>query len=264
MRFGVIADIHGNLPALEAVVSALEQMGVDGYICLGDIVGYGPFPDACVEFVAGLRATTVAGNHDLIAAGRLADAGCSNLALDTLRWTREVLGESNRAYLGALPLTALVGDSIAVGHGSLDDPTRYVRRSVDAERELGRLASLWPDANTLLLGHTHESVAYTEGDGTQLFLGTGAVDVDRGRRTLLNPGSVGQPRQWSAAARALWLDPEAGTARFVATGYDAGAVRAELRRQGLPAGALHLRPSPWKIAAVKRVHRRWMERRASR
>jgi predicted phosphodiesterase len=264
MRFGVIADIHGNLPALQAVVSTLEQMGVDGYICLGDIVGYGPFPDACVELVASLRATTVAGNHDLMAVGRLADAGCSSLALETLRWTRDVLGESSRTYLGALPLTTRVGDSIAVGHGSLDDPTRYVRRSADAERELGRLASLWPDVDTLLLGHTHECVAYAEGEGTQLFLGAGTVDVEGKRRMLLNPGSVGQPRQWSAAARALWLEPEAGTARFVATGYDAGAVRAELRRQGLPAGALHLRPPLWKIAAVKRVHRRWMEHRSSR
>ncbi len=264
MRFGVIADIHGNLPALESVVAALERIGVDGYICLGDIVGYGPFPDACVELVAGLGATTVAGNHDLIAAGRLADADCSNLALETLRWTRRVLGESSRDYLGALPLTALVSDSIAVGHGSLDDPTRYVRRSADAARELGRLASLWPQADTLLLGHTHENAAYTEGEGTRLFLRSGAVDIGRGRRTLLNPGSVGQPRPWSPAARALWLDQDAGTARFVATSYDAEFVRAELRRQGLPAGALHRRPPPWKIAAVKRVHRRCAERRPSR
>jgi predicted phosphodiesterase len=259
MRFGVIADIHGNLPALEAVVSALERMGVDGYICLGDIVGYGPFPDACIEAIVGLHATTVAGNHDLIAVGRLADSGCSRLAVATLRWTRDVLDESSRAYLGALPLTARVGDSIAVAHGSLDDPTRYVHRSADAARELRGLASLWPEADTLLLGHTHESAAYTQGGGTRLLLSTGAVNVDRGHRTLLNPGSVGQSRQWSAAARALWLDDEAGIACFLAVDYDARPVRAELRRHGLPAGALHLRPPPWRSAPVKRLHRRWVE-----
>jgi predicted phosphodiesterase len=261
MRFGVIADIHGNLPALEAVVAALERLGVDGYICLGDIVGYGPFPNACVEVVAGLGATTVAGNHDLIATGALTEATSSSLAQETLLWTRDVLVESSRAYLASLPLTARVGAAIAASHGAIDDPTHYVRSSEDAERELGRLATLWPGADTLLLGHTHQSVAYTQAVGTRLYLTTGAIAVDRGRRTLMNPGSVGQPREWSAAARALWLDGEAGTARFVAVDYDARAVRAELRRQGLPGGALHLRPPPWRAAVVKRLHRRWQERR---
>src|SRR4051794_17709320 len=109
MRLGVIADVHGNLPALEATVAALERMGVDRYACLGDIVGYGPFPVECVELIAGLDALAVAGNHDLIATGRLEGVTVSALAARTLGWTAEILDDRSRAYLRALPLAREVG-----------------------------------------------------------------------------------------------------------------------------------------------------------
>ena len=141
-RVGLIADVHANLPALEAAVERLEAEGVDAYACAGDLVGYGPFPDECVALVRGLRGITcVAGNHDLIALGRLDTGRCIPLARRTLEWTREHISEATRGRLPALP-PILVEDGFVVAHGSLDDPQRYVRSDADAAEQLERLAGL--------------------------------------------------------------------------------------------------------------------------
>ena len=96
MRFAILSDIHGNLPALEAALELFARAGVDRYLCAGDLVGYGPFPNECVERIAELGAVCVAGNHDLIALGRLSDDRCIPLARNSLRWTREVLTPATR------------------------------------------------------------------------------------------------------------------------------------------------------------------------
>ena len=105
MRYGVISDVHGNLHALLAAIEVLERAGVERYLCLGDLVGYGPFPNECARRVAELGAVCVAGNHDLIAVDRLDPAGIGALARTTLAWTRTVLDPDVRAQLAGLPLT---------------------------------------------------------------------------------------------------------------------------------------------------------------
>ena len=119
MRLGVFADVHGNLPALRAVLDVLAAERVDGYLCAGDLVGYGAQPNECVELVAELRATCVAGNHDLMATGRLDDDGIGPLARDTV--TAAALEPFARAYLSELPLTAVAHD-VLVAHGSVAIP----------------------------------------------------------------------------------------------------------------------------------------------
>src|SRR4051812_35572064 len=105
----------------------LRQPRVDAYLCAGDLVGYGPHPDECVSTIAGLGALCVAGNHDLIAIGRLSDARCERLARRTLEWTREVLTPATCAYLRQLPQT-LTHAEVVVTHGSLHDPETHVTR----------------------------------------------------------------------------------------------------------------------------------------
>src|SRR3954453_519788 len=99
MRWGVIADIHSNLHALEAVLAALERAGVERYVCAGDLVGYGPRPNECVERVAALDAVVVAGNHDLVAIGRLSAEGLGPLPAQTVQWTASVLAADSCAWL---------------------------------------------------------------------------------------------------------------------------------------------------------------------
>ena len=256
MRYGVLADIHGNLPALKAAVGVLQRRDVDRFLVAGDLVGYGPFPNECIALVRELDATCIAGNHDLIALGRLSDARCIPLARDTLRWTRGVLHDDAIDYLATLPRTVFVDGRIVVAHGSLDDPQEYVTRPKDARRELDRMHESWPGAEILVLGHTHRVRVWDH---------TGARRV-KFRRTmplppeplLLNPGSVGQSRGLRSLAHVTLLDFAAGEASFFAVNYDLGACKRALVRAGLPPDACHLRPSP------KRRLRRIMRRNVRR
>src|SRR4051795_647100 len=122
MRYGILADIHGNLSALTAAIRVLERARVDRYLCLGDVVGYGAAPNECVRRIRELGALCVAGNHDLIAVGRLDEAGIAPLARMTLEWTSLVLADDVRAHLATLPLIARPEPAIAMAHGSLEDP----------------------------------------------------------------------------------------------------------------------------------------------
>src|ERR671933_1014177 len=125
MRIGIVSDIHANLPALQAALTVLERVAVDIYLCPGDIVGYGPWPNECVERVAALGAVCVAGNHDLVATKRLPPDRCDRLAQKTLRWTAEVLPDDSRGYLAGLP-ARWSRDDLMMTHGSLRGPEEYV------------------------------------------------------------------------------------------------------------------------------------------
>jgi putative phosphoesterase len=225
-RYGVIADVHANIHALDTVLAALERAGVDGYLCAGDLVGYGPRPNECVERVAALGAVVVAGNHDLIALGRLASDGLGPLPVRTLEWTRSVLEEDARTWLEGLPLRASTDNGVVLAHGSLDDPTEYVR-------DCSVLSALDPGDRILILGHTHEP-----------------LECEAGGRRLFNPGSVGQSRERRPVARALVLDTDSAEAQFLALDYDVRATERELRAAGLPPSACHL--APGRLARLKR------------
>ena len=248
MRCGVIADVHGNLHALEAALAFLEDQKVDRYLCAGDLVGYGPLPNECVRRVLGLGVTCVAGNHDLIALGRLGDERCIPLARTSLRWTRDELGAEPRALLDALPLRAQEGE-IAVSHGSLGDPQQYVADEPAARVCLSELPGIAPGAAMLVLGHTHHPMAVGERRGMLLRDATGTVRLPPDERFVLNPGAVGQSRTADPSARVMVLDTAERTAAFHALPYDAEACRRALSARGLPPGACHLPPSRWRDAA---------------
>jgi putative phosphoesterase len=226
VSIGVLADVHANLPALEAVVEALRSRGVDRWVCAGDVVGYGPHPNECVARLRELDATTVLGNHDLIALGLLSDERCIPLARTTLAWTSEVLSEESRAWLRSLPRRVEQGD-LLLAHGSPEDPERYVARRSDALEVLAATR-----ARTVVLGHTHRPLLVAEGG-----------------RLLLNPGAVGQSRERRAVARAAVLELDTNRAVLVAVPYAVEQTRAALRQQGLPDGGPHLRPSALRATA---------------
>ena len=158
----MFADIHGNLPALRSAVDRLHSEGMDRFLCAGDVVGYGPSPDECVELIAGLDALALHGNHDLIALGRLSDERCIPLARASLDWTRRRLGlPLARMARGAAGSHSFGVDQVIMAHGSLDDPQCYVRDGILASRELGRVADrVAGGKRVLILGHTHVARAW--------------------------------------------------------------------------------------------------------
>ena len=259
MRYGLLADVHGNLDALRAVLAALDRRGVDGLLFAGDLVGYGPHPNECIQTLAALGATCVAGNHDLIALGLLSDDRCIDLAKDSLRWTREVLGADERAFLATLPRRAEVPGGIVLAHGALDDPQEYVTTAPQAVAQLSRIED-HDGAGTLVLGHTHRAMAYARRGGWLAADGGTALPADDA--VLLNPGAVGQSRELRARARFAVLDVDARRVEFFAIPFDIGACRAALRRVGLSPRSSHLRPSVPR-AAVRAVRASVRQRRAA-
>jgi predicted phosphodiesterase len=253
MRYGVLADIHGNLPALEATLRVLRPESVDGYLVAGDLVGYGPFPNECVELISDLNAICVAGNHDLIVLGRLSDRRCIAMARKSLAWTRGVLRTDARAYMERLPIRASAPGGVVIAHGSLDDPEQYITRPEQAAEQLQRLRAEESEAQVLVLGHTHRARAWGEWRGAVSALGRAPLALET-QAWLFNPGAVGQSRELRARARFMVLDLERGQATFHAIRYDLDACRRALRRQGLPSRAYHLRPSP--MRALLRAFRR--------
>jgi predicted phosphodiesterase len=243
--YGVISDIHGNLHALEAVLAALRAAAVDRILCAGDTVGYGPFPNECVRRVLALPGIVVAGNHDLMAIGSLPTDGLSEFVRSTQEWTRSALEADVRLTLAQLPPIAEVGPVVMV-HAALDSPTEYIRTERQATAQLERLNNDWPDAQLLVLGHTHRQWLFHERSGT-LFGKTKPLATGT---HLLNPGSVGQSRQLELLPRARYaiLDANRRRVHFFAIEYDRNAARRALVTRGLPARSIHLRPAVLPVA----------------
>jgi len=231
MRVAVISDIHGNWHALEAVLQAIDREGPDAVWCLGDLVGYGPQPNGCCEAVRERAEVCLAGNHDLGVLGLLDLEDFSPDAAAAVRWTRTVLSEEARAYLAGLEPSARRA-AVELFHGSPRDPVwEYVLTDEAA------LASLeLTSAPVVLVGHSHVPLAVVL-DRTQLagwVVPAGAeIDFSQGR-WLLNPGSVGQPRDGDPRAAWLVLDLAARRAHYRRVPYPVERTQAEIREAGLP------------------------------
>ncbi len=230
MRLAVLSDIHANLPALEAIIRAAGS--VDGFRHLGDVVGYGPDPDAVVSLLADIQAGGVQGNHDAAALGGREIEWFNEDARQAMEWTREAIGPIARAWLTALPATMSERDCTLV-HGSPRDPVWEYITSIEVARD--NLAVL--KTRIGLHGHTHVPLAWLEEGGTveKVVPDDGFVLELRGRRALVNPGSVGQPRDGDPRASFLILDTDTDTVSWHRVGYDIEAVQTAMRNAGLPA-----------------------------
>jgi predicted phosphodiesterase len=252
VRYAVLADVHGNAHALEAVLDAARGLDVDRYLCAGDLVGYGPFPDRCVARLAALPAVCVAGNHDLIALDRLGDGSCIPAARTSLAWTRSVMSAATRAMLAALPPDAeLENGAIIITHGALGDPQRYLRTAADAAAHLAELDGRRPHARVIVVGHTHRAMAVDAAGRMLLFDASGTVELPQFGRVLLNPGAVGQSRERRVRARFMVLDLDRREAAFHAVDYDVEAARSALATRGLPAEGVQLHRPWWRRAGAR-------------
>jgi diadenosine tetraphosphatase ApaH/serine/threonine PP2A family protein phosphatase len=229
MRVAVLSDIHANLPALDAVLAAIPS--VDEVWQLGDVVGYGPHPDEVVTRLRDLGAIGVRGNHDLAAVGGREIESFNVDARQAAEWTRATIGDDTAAWLTALPET-LEREGFTLVHGSPRDPIWEYVTSTPVARA-GIAAMTTPSG---LHGHTHCPIAYIEDDGRleTMSPASGSELAIEGRRVLLNPGSVGQPRDGIPTASWMVIDTGAGTATWRRTAYDVSAVQADMTALSLP------------------------------
>ncbi len=232
MRILVFSDVHGNILALEAV---LEHAGpVDAYWCLGDLVGYGPDPLACVQRVQSLQPLVcLLGNHDAGVLGKLPLAWFNVEARLSLTWTRMQLTEEALNFLRDLPsMQVLPAWDVTLVHGSLRKPLEeYILTSTIAQYNLHLLETQWG-----AFGHTHLAMAFVEEEGEvqTWFPQESGASVRVPLRGLFNPGSVGQPRDGDPRASYAIYDTEAQTWTWYRVPYDVQEVQRRILEAGLP------------------------------
>lgn len=232
MQVAILSDVHGNRHAFEAVLDDIATTDAAEVWCLGDLVGYGAEPDACVELARERIAICLAGNHDLAVTGALPLDEFSRGAAIAARWTREVMHPDNVTWLSTLQ-THDVDRSVGLYHASPRDPVwEYVLSAL--------LAELCMDAQQhriCLVGHSHVALSFVRREGE---LATGeprrgddVLDLAEGE-WILNPGSVGQPRDGDPRAAWMLLDLDARTAEWRRVTYDVGGAAAAIRAARLP------------------------------
>jgi diadenosine tetraphosphatase ApaH/serine/threonine PP2A family protein phosphatase len=235
LRVAVLSDIHSNRQALEAVLAAIDDSPVDQLWCLGDMVGYGADPDACTALIRERCQTCLVGNHDLALLGTIDVSTFSATAATAVGWTRENVAPETLDFLASL---GPAGSQAGVGlfHASPRDPVwEYVLSADQADAGFEVL-----EERVGLIGHSHIALYFGRANGARPGHAQGAqtadgteVEISEGS-WLLNPGSVGQPRDGDPRAAWLELDTEAWTARYHRVAYDIEGAAAAIRGAGLP------------------------------
>lgn len=230
MLLALLSDIHANREALEAVISTGRARGVEAWICLGDIVGYGAEPQACLNKVRELTDEAVLGNHDAAAIGQMNLAYFNPYARQAIEWTVEQLDESARQYLASLPLVIERDEALCV-HAEPSQPAKwgYVHNLPAAQKALAAI-----EQRFCFVGHSHCPFLCAEREKSVELLSSGLHPIRPQSRYLANIGSVGQPRDGDArACFAIW-DQVAKTLELVRCSYDVATTQHKIITAGLP------------------------------
>jgi diadenosine tetraphosphatase ApaH/serine/threonine PP2A family protein phosphatase len=238
MRYLILSDIHANLEALDAVLAAAPRSTFDRTVVLGDIVGYGADPNTVVDRVRALGPDMIIrGNHDKVSAGVESAEGFNHAARDAAMWTFDTLRPENREFLTGLPEGPLdIDDTVEICHGSPDDEDEYIFEPVDAIEAL-RGTRLSP----CFFGHTHVPIGYwLSADGFDVIVvpseSETEIRLQPGRRYLINPGSVGQPRDGDPRACYATFDSETQVVTWYRVPYPVEAAQQKIVQAGLPEG----------------------------
>ena len=237
MIYGVFSDVHSNIEALEAVLGFFADFEVGGYICCGDLIGYGPDPNVVVERISALKnAHVICGNHDLAVVGRLEVEWFNAYARIAALWTRERLSPESRGYLEGLT-ARLETSEFTLAHGTPRRPPDEYLLSATQFGDNIPYVKHWP----LFVGHTHMPLCFQRQPADPLggevaFLEHNQIVELSGADVpiALNPGSVGQPRDHDSRAACALYDSQARTFRIVRLDYDLAATQAKIRSAGLP------------------------------
>jgi len=232
MRVVLLSDIHSNLIALDAVRAALPTH--DELWCLGDTIGYGPRPNECIVAVRDIARHVLTGNHDLASLGEISLAAFNALARRANQWNNQQLQPELRAWLAGKPAVLVPGTEATIAHASPRDPVwEYVLDALTAQENLAYF-----ETPLCFVGHSHVPTIFGQHEDGRLEFRRGApgevLQLRSGARYIINPGSVGQPRDGEPrAAFAVW-DTEAQTVSFVRVAYDIAATQRQMHEAGLP------------------------------
>lgn len=231
MLYAIISDIHGNLEAFQAVVAELSKAGVDEYMCVGDVVGYGADPSGCIEILRSLRPNVLtAGNHEWGVLGLLGLDYFNEYARAAIEWTRNRLSRAETDYLKSFELIHEDTDFFLV-HGGMPDPEKfpYIMDSDDARRTMKQV-----NRPVCFVGHTHAAEIYYSDKGGVRQTIEPRIKMEKGLRYVVNVGSIGQPRDMDPRASYAVFDSDSGTVEIKRVPYDVGKAQEKILKAGLP------------------------------
>ncbi|APR80566.1 Diadenosine tetraphosphatase [Minicystis rosea] len=236
MKYGILSDVHASLEALSAVLADARAAGVDRLVCLGDLVGYHADPEACVALLREHDVVAIAGNHDRVAAGLDQPDGFGEVARRAVLWTRDRLSEQSRAYLAALPITRIVDARFLIFHGALHpvpNPDLHLSSAARVKKSMQAFVYGPWGVRLAFFGHTHRSVVHEARGGEPWSWEGDSMALSEGSHHLVNPGSVGQPRDGDPRASYAIFDAGAGLVRFRRVPFDHEACFAKAVAAGL-------------------------------
>jgi diadenosine tetraphosphatase ApaH/serine/threonine PP2A family protein phosphatase len=228
MRLAIFSDVHGNLEALQVVLGKIAELQVDRIICLGDVVGYGADPNACVDVVQDVADVVLAGNHDWASVGLLDTSYFNPIPLIAIQWTADVLGSKQAAFLHNCPLF-LDEDQVRYVHASPQEPELW---HYLFDLEDGRDAIRQTDYPLCFVGHSHRAFICSE-SGRDDIVVEGDIQFNMDRY-LVNVGSVGQPRDGDPRTSFAVWDQESGNLHLYRVSYDVLTAQKKMREAGLP------------------------------
>ena len=230
MKYAILSDIHSNLEALQVVLAHTKEQNCTHYVCLGDVVGYGPNPVECLELIRELNCPTVMGNHDEYCATSLDLTGFNPMAADAIKWTREQLNEEQKKWLHDLKYVRTV-ESFTIVHATLDMPDRW---AYVFDRLAASASFNYQHTAVCFNGHTHVPIAFVRGSaGIQGGVYT-KIKIEVGRKYFINCGSIGQPRDRNPKAAYVTFDLINNLIELHRLDYDIVAVQKKIHHAGLP------------------------------
>lgn len=241
-RIGIISDVHGNQEALEAVLAAIEEEGVDFVAHLGDMVGYNANPRECLRLLQDRRVISILGNHDLAIVEPRTAEGFNVLAHRALAYSREQLAAGDIRFLQTLPRTEVLWDRFLLCHGTPESLETYIMNVFQAKRIFNLLRKCYDGIRVCFHGHTHIQrfwVCDQRGKTYSLDGLSDPIALQADNLYLINPGSVGQPRQHDNRARYLVFDSEREIASFRAVPYDIEKAKKKILAARLPEYLAH-------------------------
>jgi predicted phosphodiesterase len=231
MRYGIFADVHSNLEALDAVIAAYKKESVDVYLCIGDVVGYGANPKECIAKVKSLAMVTVAGNHDWAAVSLFSPETFNPFAKEAILWTRKQLETQEKDFLETLKLVNK-NENLTLVHGTLDSPRdfNYMSDGYIAEESFMRM-----ETSICFIGHSHIAGTFIKEDNDRISYRLDAnFAIKPENKYIINVGSVGQPRDSNPKAAYCIYDSDKKEIQIKRVEYDTKTARKKIVEAGLP------------------------------
>lgn len=229
MKYGILGDIHANLEALDAVLEEMDRQGVEKYVSVGDLVGYGANPTECIARIRELGATVTAGNHDFAAVDKLNIDFFNTYARESALWTRSVLSDEDKEYIKSLKLVEYCGNFTVV-HSTLYSPElfEYIQTSYDAHLSFEQQTT-----PLSFLGHSHVPVNFFKRRNVSFNMET-EVKIDESMKVMINVGAIGQPRDENPDAVCVVYDSAESLVRVSRVKYDVEKAAKKIVQAGLP------------------------------